>query len=70
MNNVNAANTASCGTATTPCITITAGLAVAKPGQTVLVFPGTYTEQVSITKSVTLTSGAVIQAPNGLADQN
>lgn len=64
--NSNATN-ANCGIATTPCLTITGGVTAAKAGQTVLVFPGTYTEQVSITKSITLSSvtpyGAVIQAP-------
>ena len=62
----NAADT-SCGTSAIPCKTITEGLAAAKAGQTVLVKSGTYAEQLSIVKNVTLASilknAAVIQAP-------
>jgi len=39
------------GTATTPYCSITAGAKAAQPGQTVLVSPGTYTEQVSPARS-------------------
>ena len=56
-----------CGTAATPCRTITEGIAAARAGQTVLVGSGTYTEQVSIRKNITLASllrnAAVVQAP-------
>jgi len=57
----------SCGTSAIPCKTITEGLAAAKSGQTVLVNPGTYTEQITITQNVTLASTtkntAIVQAP-------
>ena len=72
--NINASDT-SCGTSAIPCRTITEGLAAAKAGQTVLVNTGSYAEQLSITKNVTLTStvknAAVVQAPAAMtADSN
>jgi hypothetical protein len=64
--NVNAQDT-SCGSSAIPCKTITEGLTAAKSGQTVLVNPGTYTEQLNITQNVTLTAAtknsAFVQAP-------
>lgn len=61
---------AACGAPNAACQTITDGLAVAKAGQTVLVYPGTYIEQLTIDKNVALVSAvknaAVIQAPNGV----
>ena len=58
-----------------PCVTITEGLAAAKTGQTVLVSPGTYTEQLTITQNVTIASTlknqAVVQPPSAMtADTN
>ncbi len=59
-----------CGSVTAACSTIMDGVAKAKAGQTVLVFPGTYVEQVSITKNIDLVSvvknQAIIQAPEGV----
>jgi hypothetical protein len=56
-----------CGTATAACKSIADGIAIAKAGQTVLVYPGTYVEQVTISKNINLVSAfknqAVIQAP-------
>jgi len=56
-----------CGTAAAPCNSITDGLNAAKAGKTVLTYPGTYVEQITITKDINLVSAekhqAVIQAP-------
>jgi parallel beta-helix repeat protein len=64
--NANAKDT-SCGLSATPCKTIAEGLSAAKTGQTVLVNPGSYAEQITITQNVTLASitknTAVIRAP-------
>jgi hypothetical protein len=58
---------ASCGTATAACQTIADGVIKATPGQTVLVSPGTYLEQITITKNISLVSSvknlAIIDAP-------
>ncbi|HYE24948.1 MAG TPA: CARDB domain-containing protein [Clostridia bacterium] len=58
---------AACGTIDAPCKSIVNGVAVATVGKTVLVFPGTYEEQVTIDKNITLISAvrhqAVIKAP-------
>jgi hypothetical protein len=64
--NANASDT-NCGSSAIPCKTITEGLAAAKPGATVLVNTGTYSEQINITQNVTLASTlkntAIVQAP-------
>lgn len=58
---------ATCGAANTACRTIADGITKAKVGETVLVSPGTYIEQISITKNISLVSSvknkAIIQAP-------
>jgi parallel beta-helix repeat protein len=45
-----------------PCQTVTAGVAAAAPGDTINLAAGTYTEQVTITKSVTLKGAGKAQS--------
>lgn len=43
-----------CGSFKRPCRTISKGVAVARPGDTVKVLPGTYAEMVTVTKQLTI----------------
>jgi parallel beta-helix repeat protein len=56
-------DSATCGALTAPCATIAQGVTNARPGQTVVVGPGTYKELVVIPKPLTLDgNGATIDA--------
>jgi hypothetical protein len=48
-----------CGTQANPCRTITEGIAAASAGDTVQVAPGTYTEQLDISKQLNLVGSGV-----------
>ncbi len=56
-----------CGTATAACKTIADGVTKAAAGSTVIVYPGTYVEQITIAKNISLVSftknTAILKAP-------
>jgi len=59
-------NTGSCSTQAMPCATITYALAHAAPGATILVAAGTYPEQLTITRNVSIVgraAGRVVLEP-------
>ena len=54
VNGATGHDTGNCTSSAAPCATISYALTQANPGATIKIFPGTYKEQVTISKSVTL----------------
>jgi parallel beta-helix repeat protein len=62
------ADSATCGAAASPCLTISQAVTNAAAGDTIEVAAGTYTEQVTITKSITLQGTSAIIDASGLVN--